>query len=247
MVLKEQTALITGGARGIGKAIAERLAADGADIAVVDIDLEQARSTASSIAESTGRKTEAYKCDVSDFGRVGEVVNKIVSAFGSIDILVNNAGITRDSLLMRMKPEDWDIVLAINLKGSFNFIQAASRQMMKQRSGSVINISSVVGLMGNPGQANYSASKAGLIGLTKSAAKEFAPRGVRVNAVAPGFIETELTAGLPDEVKKHWRETIPLGRGGTVQDVAAAVAFLAGPDSSYLTGQVLPVDGGMVM
>jgi 3-oxoacyl-[acyl-carrier protein] reductase len=247
MLLKDQAALVTGGARGIGKAICERLAADGADIAVVDIDLELAEKTASELTNSSGRRCTAYKCDVSDPGQVAEVVGKVVEDYGKVDILVNNAGITRDTLLMRMKPEDWDLVLSINLKGSFNFIQAASRQMMKQRAGSVINISSVVGINGNAGQANYSASKAGLLGLTKSAAKEFASRGVRVNAVAPGFIETEMTAGLPEEVKQQWKTIIPLGRGGTVQDVAAAVAFLAGPDSTYLTGQVIQVDGGMIM
>ncbi|HLA40349.1 MAG TPA: SDR family oxidoreductase, partial [Candidatus Glassbacteria bacterium] len=176
-----------------------------------------------------------------------EVVDRVVADFGRLDVLVNNAGVARDGLLMRMKPEDWDLVLAINLKGAFNFIRAGCRQMMKQRSGSIVNISSVVGLMGNAGQANYSASKAGLLGLTKSAAKEFSSRGIRVNAVAPGFIETEMTAGLPAEVKAGWLEIIPLGRGGTIQDVAGVVAFLAGPDSAYLTGQVIQIDGGMIM
>ena len=247
MVLEDQTALVTGGARGIGKAIAERLAADGANIVIVDIDLEAAEKTAEAIGGATGRKTAAYKCDVSDHGQVSEIVNQVVGEFGSLDILVNNAGIARDTLLLRMKPEEWDLLLSINLKGAFNFIQASSRQFMKQRSGCIINISSVVGLMGNVGQAHYSASKAGLLGLTKTAAKEFSSRGIRVNAVAPGFIETEMTATLPDEIRDQWKKIIPLGRGGTVEEVAAVVAFLAGPDSAYLTGQVIQVDGGMIM
>ncbi|MFH1069273.1 MAG: 3-oxoacyl-[acyl-carrier-protein] reductase [Candidatus Glassbacteria bacterium] len=246
MLLENQVALVTGGGRGIGRGIAGKLAAEGAAVAIVDIDRSTAEAAATAIG-SGGVRAGAYVCDVSHSGQVAEVVDRVVADFGRLDVLVNNAGITRDNLLMRIKPEDWDLVLAINLKGAFNFIQAACRHLLKQRSGSIINISSVVGLMGNAGQANYSASKAGLLGLTKSAAKEFASRGVRVNAVAPGFIETEMTAGLPEEVKKGWLDGVPLGRGGTIEDVANAVVFLAGPNSSYLTGQVIQVDGGMIM
>ena len=246
MLLENQVALVTGGARGIGRGIAGRLAAEGAAVAIVDIDGPAAGTAAVEIG-ATGARAASYVCDVRDSGQVLEVVDRVVADFGRLDVLVNNAGVARDGLLMRMKPEDWDLVLAINLKGAFNFIRAGCRQMMKQRSGSIVNISSVVGLMGNAGQANYSASKAGLLGLTKSAAKEFSSRGIRVNAVAPGLIETEMTAGLPVEVKAGWLEIIPLGRGGTIQDVAGVVAFLAGPDSAYLTGQVIQIDGGMIM
>ncbi len=247
MTLTDQVALITGAGRGIGKGVACRLADEGALIVVVDIDEETAARTAGEIKAASSVETESFGCDVSDYNRVASVVDKVVERFGRLDILVNNAGITRDSLIMRMKPEDWDLVIRVNLSGAFNFIRAACRQMTRQRSGAIVNVSSVVGLMGNPGQANYAASKAGIIGLTKTAAKEFASRGVRVNAVAPGFIETEMTSGLPDSVKQQWNEIIPLGRGGTVTDVASAVYFLVGPDSLYITGQVLQVDGGMVM
>jgi len=226
--------------------VAVRLAAEGASIAVVDIDGESARQTADQL-KTDFSQAAAYCCDVADFEQVNEVVKKVTSEFGRLDILINNAGITRDSLLVRMKPEDWDLVLKVNLKGAFNFIHCAARVMMKQRSGKIVNISSVVGLMGNAGQANYAASKAGLIGLTKSAAKEFASRGIRVNAVAPGFIETEMTDHLPEEVKTGWLKMIPLNRGGKMDDVASAVLFLVGPDSEYITGQVLQVDGGMIM
>jgi len=245
MVLQNQVALITGGARGIGKGVAERLASDGAGCVLVDIDPASAEKTAAGL--SGPGKHMGLACDVSDAAQAQAVVDKVVEQYGRLDILINNAGITRDTLIMRMKPEDWELVLRVNLTGSFNFVRAVSRQMMKQRSGRIVNVSSVVGLMGNAGQANYSASKAGLIGLTKSAAKEFASRGICVNAVAPGFIETEMTANLPEEVKAGWSKIIPLGRGGQIADVAAAIAFLVGPDSSYLTGQVLQVDGGMVM
>jgi len=246
MRLKNQVALITGAARGIGKAIAFRLAREGAFVAVVDVDGEQARKTASEI-EFESLQAGFYTCDVADPGKVNELVEKVMNDLGRIDILVNNAGITRDGLLMRMKPEDWDLVLAVNLKGAFNFIHSVCRQMIKQRAGAIVNISSVVGLMGNAGQANYSASKAGLLGLTKSAAKEFASRGIRVNAVAPGFIESEMTAALPEEVKQGWLASIPLNRAGSMEEVASAVLFLVGPDSEYITGQVLQVDGGMIM
>ena len=246
MRLKNQVALITGAARGIGKAIAARLAREGASVAIVDIDGEQARKTASEL-ESESLRAASYTCNVADPGEVDEVVKKVAGELGRIDILVNNAGITRDSLLMRMKPEEWDLVLAVNLKGAFNFIRSACRQMMKQRAGAIVNVSSVVGLMGNAGQANYSASKAGLLGLTKSAAKEFAPRGIRVNAVAPGYIETEMTTALPEEVKEGWLALVPLNRAGSMEDVASAVLFLVGPDSEYITGQVLQIDGGMIM
>ena len=247
MTLTDQTAVVTGSARGIGKKIAEKLAAAGAAIAVVDIDQVSAEKTAAEIAEKHSVRTLAYGCDVSAMDQVAGVIDAVIKEQGRLDILVNNAGITRDSLIMRMKPEDWELVLRVNLTGSFNFIRSASRQMTRQREGSIINIASVVGLMGNPGQANYSASKAGLIGLTKTAAKEFAPRNVRVNAVAPGFIETEMTAGLDEAIKSEWHKIIPLARSGFPEDVAKAVLFLAGPDSSYITGQVLKVDGGMIM
>ena len=246
MLLKNQVALITGAARGIGKAVAARLAAEGATVILVDIDGGAAAATAAELA-AKGIRTESFACDVSNPVQVEEVVGKAVEKLDRLDILINNAGITRDGLLMRMKPEDWDLVLAVNLKGAFNFIHSACRQMLKQRSGSIVNISSVVGLMGNAGQAHYSASKAGLLGLTKSAAKEFAGRGIRVNAVAPGYIESEMTAALPQEVRQSWLASIPLKRGGMLEDVAAAVAFLVGPDSVYITGQVLQVDGGMIM
>ena len=246
MRLKNQVALITGAARGIGKAIAVRLAREGASVAIVDIDGEQARKTVSEF-ESESLRAVSYTCDATDPGEVKGLVKKVISDLGRIDILVNNVGITRDGLLMRMKPEDWDLVLTVNLKGAFNFIHSVCRQMIKQRAGAIVNISSVVGLMGNAGQANYSASKAGLLGLTKSAAKEFASRGIRVNAVAPGFIETEMTAVLPEKVKQEWIASVPLNRTGYIEEVASAVLFLVGPDSEYITGQVLQVDGGMIM
>lgn len=245
MVLQNQVALVTGGARGIGRGVAQRLAVEGASVVLVDIDSESADKTAVSLG-GPGRHS-GLGCDVADAAGVSAVVDRVVSDYGRLDILVNNAGITRDGLIMRMKPEDWELVLRVNLSGCFNFIRAVSRQMLKQRSGRIVNVSSVVGLMGNVGQANYSASKAGLLGLTKTAAKEFASRGICVNAVAPGFIETEMTEHLPEEVRSGWNSIIPLGRGGTIEDVASAILFLVGPDSSYITGQVLQVDGGMVM
>lgn len=245
-LLKDKVALVTGGAQGIGEAIARKLASEGASIAIIDVNLEKAKATADDIKQ-LGVETEAYKADVSNTGEVQEVVDKVFEKFKKIDILVNNAGITRDTLLMRMTEEDWDLVININLKGAFNFTKAVTKIMAKQRNGSIINISSVVGLFGNAGQANYSASKAGLIGLTKSTAKEFAGRNVRANAIAPGFIKTAMTDKLRQDVINKYLENIPLKTLGTPQDVANAVLFLASDLSSYITGEVIRVDGGLAM
>ncbi len=239
-------ALITGAARGIGQAIAFDLAARGADIVVCDIKAEWLTETAEGV-EKLGKKAYCFELDVTNAEAVQKVVNDIAAATGRIDILVNNAGITRDGLLMRMSEEDWDAVLTVNLKGTFVCTKAVSRIMMKQRSGSIINIASVVGLMGNAGQANYAASKGGVIAFTKSVAKELSSRNIRANAVAPGFISSKMTDALSDEVRQKMLEAIPLSSFGTPQDVANAVAFLAGDQSSYITGQVLSVNGGMVM
>jgi 3-oxoacyl-[acyl-carrier protein] reductase len=246
MSLKGKVALITGGARGIGRAIAERLGSAGADLALFDVlpDLEAA---AAELAAKLGVRTKACKVNVTVAAEVDAAVEAVAKDFGRLDVLVNNAGITRDNLLMRMKDEEWDAVLAVNLKGAFLCTRAVSRTMLKQRSGRIINIASVVGLMGNAGQANYAASKAGLIGLTKSCAKELASRGVTVNAVAPGYIRTAMTERLTPEQKNKMLQLVPLGRMGEAADVAAAVAFLASDDAGYVTGQVLTVDGGMVM
>ncbi len=239
-------ALITGAARGIGQAIAFDLAARGADIVVCDIKAEWLTETAEGV-EKLGKKAYCFELDVTNAEAVQKVVNDIAAATGRIDILVNNAGITRDGLLMRMSEEDWDAVLTVNLKGTFVCTKAVSRIMMKQRSGSIINIASVVGLMGNAGQANYAASKGGVIAFTKSVAKELSSRNIRANAVAPGFISSKMTDALSDEVRQKMLDAIPLSSFGTPQDVANAVAFLAGDQSSYITGQVLSVNGGMVM
>ncbi len=246
MVLKGKTALVTGGARGIGRSICEELAAAGAELAVADVQRELAEDTAAGFRDR-GIRAKAFAVDVSDCSSVDDMVRAVLAEFGKVDILVNNAGITRDSLLIRMKEEAWDLVLAVNLKGTFNCIKAVARPMMKARSGRIVNIASVVGVMGNAGQANYSASKAGVIGLTKTAAKELASRGITVNAVAPGYIETEMTRKLSDEARRAFLDLIPLSRAGQPDDVARAVRFLAGPDAAYITGQVLHVDGGMVM
>ncbi|MFH0801194.1 MAG: 3-oxoacyl-[acyl-carrier-protein] reductase [bacterium] len=246
MELKDKVALVTGAARGIGRAIALELARSGASVAVVDID-EQAAAAVSGELASLGVRANAYRCDVSDLAAVEKMVEEVLRDFGRIDILVNNAGITRDTLLLRMKEEEWDLVLRVNLKSAFNCTKAVSRHMLKQRSGRIVNISSVVGLMGNAGQANYAASKAGLIGFTKSVAKELASRGITVNAVAPGFIKTEMTDSLSDEAKTRLANQIPLGSLGMPEDVAAVVTFLASEKARYLTGQVVHVDGGMVM
>ena len=239
-------ALITGAARGIGQAIAFDLAARGADIVVCDIKAEWLTETAEGV-EKLGKKAYCFELDVTNAEAVQKVVNDIAAATGRIDILVNNAGITRDGLLMRMSEEDWDAVLTVNLKGTFVCTKAVSRIMMKQRSGSIINIASVVGLMGNAGQANYAASKGGVIAFTKSVAKELSSRNIRANAVAPGFISSKMTDALSDEVRQKMLDAIPLSSFGTPQDVANTVAFLASDQSSYITGQVISVNGGMVM
>jgi 3-oxoacyl-[acyl-carrier protein] reductase len=246
MQLKDKVALVTGGARGIGKAIAMALARAGADIAVADVNLEEAQKTAAEI-EGLGRKSMAISVDVTDYAKVEEAVNKILDKFSKLDILINNAGITKDNLLLRMGQQEWDAVLNVNLKGSFNCLKAVSRPMVKQRSGKIVNIASIIGIIGNPGQANYSASKAGLIALTKTAAKELASRNINVNAIAPGFIQTDMTAKLSAELQQKMKEAIPLDKFGTPDDVAAACLFLASEDSAYITGQTIVVDGGMVM
>ncbi|MFA6358112.1 MAG: 3-oxoacyl-[acyl-carrier-protein] reductase [Candidatus Omnitrophota bacterium] len=246
MRLKDKVALITGGARGIGQAIAMTFAREGADIVVADVNLEIAQKTASEI-ESLGRKALALEMDVTNYEKVEEGLNKILDKMGKVDILVNNAGITKDNLLLRMSQSDWDAVINVNLKGTFNCIKAVTRPMIKQRSGRIISIASIIGLMGNPGQANYAASKAGIIALTKTIAKELASRNINANAVAPGFIQTEMTAKLPEDIKKKMLEAIPLGKLGTPDDVANICLFLASEESSYVTGQVITVDGGMVM
>jgi 3-oxoacyl-[acyl-carrier protein] reductase len=239
-------AVITGAARGIGQAIAFDLAKRGADIVICDIKAEWLTETAEGV-EKLGRKAYCFELDVTNAEAVQKAFIDIVAETARIDILVNNAGITRDGLLMRMSEEDWDAVLTVNLKGTFACTKAVSRIMMKQRSGSIINIASVVGLMGNAGQANYAASKGGVIAFTKSIAKEFSSRNIRANAVAPGFISSKMTEALSDEVRQQMLDAIPLSSFGTPQDVANAVAFLASDQSSYITGQVISVNGGMVM
>ncbi|MGA3172436.1 MAG: 3-oxoacyl-[acyl-carrier-protein] reductase [Chthoniobacteraceae bacterium] len=241
------TAIVTGAGRGIGEAIARRLARDGARVACVSRTEANATKTADAINTTAPDSARPYAVDVADRGAVAAVCERIMADFGRVDILVNNAGLTRDGLAMRMSEEDWDLVLDTNLKGAFNFIQGVMRPMVKQRAGRIINIASVAGLIGNAGQANYAASKAGLVGLTKSLARELASRNITVNAVAPGFITTDMTGVLPDNVKTAVLEQIPLGRFGDPDDIAGTVAFLAGPEGKYITGQTLTVDGGMVM
>jgi 3-oxoacyl-[acyl-carrier protein] reductase len=241
--LTGKNALVTGSTRGIGRAIAEALSESGARVAVVGRDLARAEEAASAI----GNNAKGFAADVGDTAAVAKLVDDVEKAFGGIDILVNNAGITKDNLVMRLKDEDWDAVLNANLRGAFAAIRAASRGMMKKRNGRIINIASIVGLIGNKGQANYAASKAGLIALTKSVAKELGSRNILVNAVAPGFIETEMTAAMTAEARGALGQQIALERLGSVQDVAAMVAFLASDLASYITGQVFVVDGGMVM
>ena len=244
--LEGKVALVTGGARGIGKAISARLAAEGAKLAIVDIMLDVAQATADEFV-ANGVEAKAYAANVAVFAEAEATVAQVVKDFGSLDILVNNAGITRDTLMLRMTEDDFDKVIAVNLKGTFNFTKAAIRPMMKARAGKIVNIASVVGRMGNVGQANYSASKAGVIALAKTTAKEFASRNIQANAVAPGYIVTDMTAALPEAARDAFMTVIPAKRGGTPQDVANVVYFLVGPDSDYVTGQVINVDGGMLM
>ncbi|MFO7898071.1 MAG: 3-oxoacyl-[acyl-carrier-protein] reductase [Planctomycetota bacterium] len=251
MSLTGKAALVTGGARGIGRAICLELAERGADICVADV--MDATETVAEV-EARGARCMARTCDVTKPDEVASVVKDVVDEFGNLTILVNNAGITKDNLLMRMSEDEWDAVLAVNLKGAFVCTKAVVRQMMRQKAGRIVNISSVVGIFGNPGQANYAASKAGLIGLTKAVAKEVGSRGITVNAVAPGYILTEMTEKLGNEAREAFAQNIPLSRpdaddekAGTVEDVAKCVAFLAGDDASYVTGQVLPIDGGLAM
>ncbi len=246
-LLSGKTALITGAARGIGKAIALKLASEGANIAFTDLKIDElAQATESEIA-ALGVKAKGYASNAANFDETHAVVEQIHKDFGSIDILINNAGITKDTLMLRMTETQWDAVLTVNLKSAFNFIHACAPIMMRQRGGSIINMSSVVGVSGNAGQCNYSASKAGMIGLAKSTAKELGSRGIRANCIAPGFILTDMTAQLSEEVRKQWAEQIPLRRGGTPEDVANVALFLASDLSSYVSGQVIHCCGGMNM
>ena len=247
MTMKESVALVTGGSRGIGRAICLELARLGAAVAVNYAGNEQAALETAEACRALGVEAEAFQADVADSAACEELVKAVKDRFGKLDILVNNAGITRDGLLMTAKAEDLDRVLDTNLKGAYFCMKAASKVMMRQRYGRIISMSSVVGLRGNPGQTNYAASKAGIIGLTKAAAKELASRGITVNAVAPGFIDTDMTAAMPEKAKEAMQATIPMGHPGAPEDVATAVAFFAQPDSAYITGQVLCVDGGMAV
>lgn len=246
MELKGKIALITGGAQGIGRTISEELAGQGAHVILGDVNLDGAEKTAAEI-KSGGGEASAVQIDVSSASSVQTVFDSIIKEYKPVDIVINNAGITRDGLLVRMKEIDWDLVLNINLKGSFLCSQQAAKQMMKQKSGAIVNIASIVGIMGNFGQANYSASKAGLIGFTKTLAREVAPRGIRANAVAPGFIDTEMTRVLEESVRAKLIEQIPLARLGQPEDVARCVSFLVSEKASYITGQVINVNGGMLM
>lgn len=246
-LLTGKTALITGAARGIGKAIALRFAAEGANVAFTDLVIDDnGKATEAEIA-ALGVKAKGYASNAADFGQTEEVVSKIKEDFGTIDILVNNAGITKDGLMLRMSEQQWDAVIAVNLKSAFNFIHACVPVMMRQRRGSIINMSSVVGVHGNAGQSNYAASKAGLIALAKSVGQEMGPKGIRANAIAPGFIDTSMTQALPEDIRKEWIGKIPLRRGGSVDDIANTALYLASDLSSYVSGQVIQVDGGMNM
>jgi 3-oxoacyl-[acyl-carrier protein] reductase len=243
LLFENKVVMVTGGAAGIGRATAAGFAKEGAKVAICDVNPEAGQTT----AESLGPEATFQQVDVSDNKSVNDWVESVVSQYGQIDVLVNNAGITRDGLIMRMKEDDWDAVLNVNLKSAFNCTKAVSKTMVKQRSGRIINLASVVGVIGNPGQANYVASKAGIIGLTKAVAKEFASRGITVNAVAPGFIETDMTASLPEKAREAMLAQIPLGRAGADRDIAEAVLFLASDKAAYITGQVIHVSGGMYM
>ena len=246
-LLTGKTAIVTGAARGIGKAIALKFAAEGANIAFTDLVIDENGLNTEKEIAAFGVKAKGYASNAASFEDTEKVVNQIKEEFGSVDILVNNAGITKDGLMMRMTEAQWDAVIAVNLKSAFNFIHAVLPIMMRQRSGSIINMASVVGVHGNAGQANYAASKAGMIALAKSIAQEVGSRGIRANAIAPGFIETAMTAALPEEVRKEWASKIPLRRGGQVEDIANVATFLASDMSSYVSGQVIQVDGGMNM
>lgn len=245
-LLEGKTALITGASKGIGKAIAERFAEEGANIAFTYLSSVEKGEALEKELAAKGVKAKGFRSDASDFQAAEKLIADTVEAFGGLDILINNAGITRDNLLMRMSEESWDEIMNINLKSCFNTVKAASRTLMKQRSGSIINMSSVVGVKGNPGQSNYAASKAGIIGFSKSVALELGSRGIRSNVIAPGFIETEMTDALDEKTVQSWRDAIPLKRGGSPKDVADATVFLASDMSSYITGQVIQVDGGML-
>ena len=248
-LLTGKTALITGAARGIGKAIALKFAQEGANIAFTDLFVDEEHGGLATEREiaALGVKVKGYASNAADFAQTAETVNQIKADFGSIDILVNNAGITKDTLMLKMSEQEWDAVIAVNLKSAFNYIHACTPIMMHQRGGSIINMSSVVGVHGNAGQCNYAASKAGMIALAKSIGQEIGRRGVRANAIAPGFIETAMTEALPDDVRKAWIENIPLRRAGRVEDIANVATFLASDLSSYISGQVIQVDGGMNM
>jgi len=246
MRFKEKVVLVTGSAQGIGREIAMAFAKEGADLVISDVDLEKAKETSAEI-EGLGRKSLAVTMDVSNFAKVEEALNLILDKFIKVDILVNNAGITKDNLLLRMSDAEWDAVINVNLKGAFNCTKAVTRPMLKKRSGKIINIASIIGIIGNPGQINYAASKAGIIALTKTTAKELASRNINVNAIAPGFIQTQMTDKLSEDVKQKMKAAIPLGKLGQPSDVACACLFLASEEAAYITGQTLIVDGGMVM